>query len=187
VIASYPLAGPRDATGRWEDAVLAGGAVAGARGIELDGQSGHVVLPAGLPANLTELTVSVWVRLNSITNSARVFDFGFNQQSYLFLTPRTGRGTARFAMKLSGMATEDFVDAAVPLPVGVWTHVEVRVADTLALFVDGELSGENTAPVMGALLLGATHFNYLGRSQNPRHPYLDGAVADFVLTGAARP
>ncbi|GIE95488.1 hypothetical protein Ari01nite_29530 [Paractinoplanes rishiriensis] len=185
VIASYPLAGLRDATGRWPDAVLAGGATPGERGIELDGVSGHVVLPAGLPANLTEFTVSVWVRLNTITNSARVFDLGFNQQSYAFLTARTGRGTARFAMKLNGMEAEDFVDAAIPLPLNVWTHVEVRVADTLRLFIDGTLSGENPAPKMGALLLGATHFNYLGRSQNTRHPYLHGAVADFTLTGAA--
>ena len=123
----------RDGTGRWGDAVLAGGARPGERGVELDGVSGHVVLPAGLPANLTSITVSAWVRLNTIANSARVFDFGFNGQSYMFLTPRTGAGKARFAMKLSGMATEDFVDAAIALPTGVWTHVEVRVAGTLQL------------------------------------------------------
>lgn len=186
VVAAYPLKDLKDRTRRWPDARLAAGAAPGVRGIELDGTGAHVVLPPGLPANLTELSVSVWVRLDSIANSARVFDLGFNTQSYMFLTPRTGRGTARFAMKLGGMEAEDFVDAAVALPVGVWTHVEVRVGDTLRLLVNGELSGENPAPRMGALLLGATHFNYLGRSQNPKHPYLHGAVADFVLRGAAR-
>jgi len=185
VVAAYPLGDLRERTRRWPDAVLAAGAAPGARGIELDGAGAHVVLPPGLPANLTSLSVSVWVRLDSIANSARVFDLGFNPQSYMFLTPRTGNGTARFAMKLAGMAAEDFVDAAVALPVGVWTHVEVRVADTLRLLIDGELSGQNPAPKLNALLLGATQFNYLGRSQNPKHPYLHGAVAGFVLTGAA--
>ncbi|WP_306211244.1 glycoside hydrolase family 127 protein [Actinoplanes sp. RD1] len=186
VVAAYPLSGSlRDRTGRWDDAVLAGGAVPGPRGIELDGKGAHVVLPAGLPANLTELTISVAVRLNSIANSARVFDLGFNTQSYMFLTPRTGNGTARFAMKLGGMDGEDFVDAAVALPVGVWTTVKIVVGKTLQFHVDGVLSGENKAPRMSALLVGATHFNYLGRSQNVKHPYLDGAVADFVLKADA--
>ncbi|WP_305787614.1 glycoside hydrolase family 127 protein [Symbioplanes lichenis] len=183
VVAAYPLTGSlRDRTRRWDDAVLAGGAVAGERGIELDGKGAHVALPAGLPANLTELTISVAVRLNSIANSARVFDLGFNTQSYMFLTPRTGNGTARFALKLGGMDGEDYVDAAVALPVGTWTTVKIVVGKTLQFYVDDVLSGENKSPRMGALLLGATHFNYLGRSQNPKHPYLDAAVADFMLS-----
>lgn len=183
VVASYPLIDDlHEKSRRWPDAQLAGGAVAGERGIELNGTGAHVVLPAGLPANLTALTISTWVRLDSIANSARVFDLGFNTQSYMFLTPRTGNGTARFAMKLGGMETEDFVDAAIPLPTGVWTHVEVRVADTLTFLINGEVSGTNPAPKMGALLLGATQFNYLGRSQNPKHPFLQGAISDFTLS-----
>ncbi|MEU8239134.1 beta-L-arabinofuranosidase domain-containing protein [Actinoplanes missouriensis] len=181
-VASYPLTGLREARRRWPDAVLAGGAVPGERGIELNGTGAHVVLPPGLPASLSKLTVSVWVRLDSIANSARVFDLGFNTQSYMFLTPRTGLNRARFAMKLGGMEAEDFVDAAVALPVGVWTHVEIRVAETLTFLINGEVSGVNESPKMGALLLGATQFNYLGRSQNVKHPYLHGAVADFTLS-----
>ena len=38
----------------------------GERGIELDGVDGHVRLASGLPANLTELTVSMWVRPDTI-------------------------------------------------------------------------------------------------------------------------
>jgi len=47
--------------------------------------------------------------------------------------------------------------------------------------------GENPTPRMGAVLLGGTQFNYLGRSQNPKHPYLNGAVADFALYSRAEP
>lgn len=35
------------------------------------------------------------------------------------------------------------------------------------------------------LLLGTTTHNYLGRSQNPTHPYLTGAVAGFRLHNRA--
>ncbi|MET7991611.1 beta-L-arabinofuranosidase domain-containing protein [Amycolatopsis sp. NPDC005232] len=185
-VAVYPLgADLTEGTHRWPAAVLAGGAVAGERGIELDGVDGHVRLAPGLPANLTELTVSMWVRSDTIVNSARVFDLGFNAQSYLFLTSRTGNGVARCAMKLGGMAAEDYVDAAIALPQGVWTHVVVTAGSGLRVYFDGELTGVNPAPPMSPLLLGATQLNYLGRSQNPKHPYLKGAVADFRLYGRA--
>ncbi|WP_033338573.1 beta-L-arabinofuranosidase domain-containing protein [Catenuloplanes japonicus] len=183
-LAAYPLNGSvKEKHRRWGDAVLVGGAALGARGVELDGLNGHVVLPAGLPANATGLTAEAWVRLDSIANSARVFDLGFNVNSYFFLTARTGAGKARAALKLGGMDGEDFVDAAVALPTGVWTHVAVSAGTTLRIYIDGELSGENLAPRMGPLLLGATQFNYLGRSQNVKHPYLHGAIADFRLHG----
>ncbi|MFG1643217.1 beta-L-arabinofuranosidase domain-containing protein [Amycolatopsis sp. NPDC049252] len=185
-VALYPLgASLAESTHRWPDAVLAGGATHGERGIELDGVDGHVRLAPGLPANLTELTVSMWVRADTIVTSARVFDLGFNAQSYLFLTPRTGLGVARCAMKLGGMETEDFVDAAVALPAGEWTHVAVTAGAGMRLYFGGEPTGANPAPLMGPLLLGATQLNYLGRSQNPKHPYLKGAVADFRLYGRA--
>jgi hypothetical protein len=126
LVAAYGFDDPsrlRDGSGRWGDAALAGGAALvtrdGGHAVALDGRGGHVVLPPGLLAGLSELTVSMWVRLESIANSARLLDLGFNPQTYMFLTPRTGRGTARFAMKLGGMEGEDFVDADRALPIGV--------------------------------------------------------------------
>jgi hypothetical protein len=86
-------------------------------------------------------------------------------------------------MKLGGMETEDFADAAIALPTGQWTHVAVTVGEQLRLYFDGQLTGVNPAPLMSPLLLGATQLNYLGRSQNPKHPYLHGAVSDFRLFG----
>ncbi|MCW2916907.1 MAG: secreted protein [Actinomycetia bacterium] len=175
-----------DATGRWPAATLAGGATwaQGHEGgaVALDGKGGHVALPAGLISGLAELTVAVWVRVEELVNSARVFDLGFHKQTYMFLTPRTGAGKARFAMKICGMDGEDFIDAAGPLPTGVWTHVAVTLGEgTGVLYVDGVESGRNAALVMSPLVLGATTQNYLGRSQNTTHPYLHGQVDDFRI------
>lgn len=182
--------GLRDATGRWPDAVLAGGARRvdrdGGGAIALDGTGGHVVLPEGLPSELAALTVAVWVKLDAIANSARVFDLGSNAQTYLFLTPRTGLGRARFAMKLGGMEGEDVVDADRALPTGVWTHVAVTLGGGVGrLYLDGVEAGRNEALMMTPLLLGRTQRNYLGRSQNVKHPWLAGAVDDFRLYGVA--
>jgi hypothetical protein len=176
-----------DATGQWPAATLVGGASLVPResggAVALDGAGGHVVLPEGLPSGLTELTLSMWVRLESVTNSARVFDLGSNAQTYMFLAARTGRGTPRFAMKLGGMQGEDFVDSDRPLPIGAWTHVAVTVSDRARLYLDGVQVGANDNLVMSPLLLGRTQRNYLGRSQNVKHPWLHGAVDDFRLYG----
>lgn len=178
-----------DATGHWPAATLVGGASLIPRddggAVALDGAGGHVVLPEGLPAGLTELTVSMWVRLESVTNSARVFDLGSNTQTYMFLAARTGLGTPRFAMKLGGMQGEDFVDSDRSLPIGAWTHVAVTVSDRARMFLDGVQVGAKDGLVMSPLLLGSTQRNYLGRSQNVKHPWLHGAVDDFRLYGVA--
>ena len=179
--ARYPLAtGTADATGTFPAATLATGATLGDGAAILDGSSGYVALPAGLITGLVELTVAAWVNLDTIANNARVFDLGFHKQTYLFLTPRTGAGKARFAMKICGMDGEDGIDAAGPLPTGGWTHVAVTLGGaTGVLYVDGTEAGRDDALVMSPLVLGATTQNFLGKSQNTTHPYLDGQIADF--------
>lgn len=195
-IARFPLAEGSGATSadalrRFPDARLAGGALwttAGPRAVALDGKGGHVALPPGLLTGLTELTLSIRVFLESVTNSARVFDLGFHKNTYLFLTPRTGAGKARAAWKIAGMEAEDHIDASASaaLEPGRWTHLALTLrGGTGVLYVDGEEAGRNDAVVSGPLLLGATTRNYLGRSQNPTHPYLHGAVADFRVLGRA--
>ncbi|MER7792219.1 beta-L-arabinofuranosidase domain-containing protein [Streptomyces sp. NPDC097640] len=195
-IARFPLAEGTGATSadalrRFPDARLAGGATwttAAPHGaaVALDGKDGHVALPPGLLTGLTELTLSVRVFLDSVTNSARVFDLGFHKNTYLFLTARTGAGKARAAWKIAGMQAEDYIDAAAALEPGRWIQLALTLGGgTGVLYVDGEQAGRNDAVVSGPLLLGATTRNYLGRSQNPTHPYLHGAVADFHVLGRA--
>ncbi|MFI2413654.1 beta-L-arabinofuranosidase domain-containing protein [Streptomyces sp. NPDC018947] len=194
-IARYPLdegtgTTAADSTGTFPRAALTGGAAWTTDGtrtaVLLDGRDGHVALPEGLPAGLTELTVAVRVRIDSIANSARVFDLGYHKSTYLYLTPRTGAGRARAALKISGMEGEDVVDAAGPLPQGRWIHVALTLADgTGILYVDGAEAGRNAAVVTSPLLFGASTRNYLGRSQNSTHPYLHGAITDFRLHNRA--
>ncbi|WP_432162099.1 beta-L-arabinofuranosidase domain-containing protein [Streptomyces tendae] len=194
-VARYPLdegsgTSVTDRTGAFADGSLAGGATWTTDGdttaVTLDGRDGHVVLPAGLPSGLAELTVSARVRVDTLAPSVRVFDLGYSKDTYLFLTATTGAGKARAALQIAGMEAEDFVDATGPLPVGRWTHVALTLAGgTGVLYVDGTEAGRNPAMVAGPLLLGRTSRNYLGRSQNSTHPYLHGAVRDFRLHNRA--
>ena len=84
------------------------------------------------------------------------------------------------------MEAEDVIDADIALPAGTWTHVAITLgADGGKFYIDGALRGQNPALQMSPLLLGATQHNYLGRSQNPKHPYLRGAVDDLRIYGRA--
>ncbi|WP_327365580.1 beta-L-arabinofuranosidase domain-containing protein [Streptomyces sp. NBC_01217] len=181
-----------DSTGTFPAASLAKGAhwATGRGAVDLDGVDGHIVLPPGLITGLSELTVSAWVRVDTLANSARVFDLGYHKSTYFYLTPRTGSGRARAALKIAGMEGEDVIDGSAALPQGIWTHVAVTLTGgaegrtgggTGVLYVDGAEAGRNSALVSSPLLLGATTRNYLGRSQNVTHPYLHGAVDDFRL------
>ncbi|MDQ0947406.1 DUF1680 family protein [Streptomyces phaeochromogenes] len=179
-----------DRTGTFADATIEDGAAwaesDGPRSVSLDGLGGHVALPAGLPSGLDELTVSVRVRVDTLSASARVFDLGYHKETYLFLTATTGSRRARAALKIAGMEGEDVIDAPGPLPVGRWVHVAVTLGGgTGVLYVDGGEVGRNAAMVASPLLLGASTRNYLGRSQNATHPYLHGAVRDFRLRNRA--
>ncbi|MCX5441286.1 beta-L-arabinofuranosidase domain-containing protein [Streptomyces sp. NBC_00063] len=180
-----------DSQRSFPDGELAAGAgwTAGRTGaaVALDSVAGgHVVLPPGLLTGLEELTVSAWVRVDSLSNSARVFDLGYHKDTYLFLAVRTGTGKARAALKIAGMEAEDFIDASDALPQGRWTHVALTVGDgTGVLYVDGVESGRNDAMVSSPLLLGTTTHNYLGRSQNSKHPYLQGAIDSFRVHNRA--
>ncbi|WP_030665211.1 glycoside hydrolase family 127 protein [Streptomyces cellulosae] len=188
-VAHYPLnegtgTAATDTTGAFAAATLAAGAGWADDGtspaVSLDGRGGHVALPAGLLRGLDEVTISVRVRVDALAASARVFDFGYHKDTYLFLAATTGAGRARAALKIAGMEREDFVDANAPLPVGRWTHVALTLGGgTGVLHVDGVEVGRNPAMVASPLLLGVTTRSYLGRSQNSTHPYLRGAVREL--------
>ncbi|MFJ4621113.1 beta-L-arabinofuranosidase domain-containing protein [Streptomyces sp. NPDC088812] len=194
-VARYPFGegsgtSATDSTGTFGAATLAAGADWTDDGtgpaVALDGRGGHVVLPAGLVSGLDELTVSLRVRVDTLAASARVLDFGYHKDTYLFLAATTGAGRARAALKIAGMEREDVVDAGGPLPVGRWTHVALTLGGgTGVLYLDGVEAGRNAAMVASPLLLGATTRTYLGRSQNSTHPYLHGAVRDLRVHNRA--
>nr|BFE28377.1 glycoside hydrolase family 127 protein [Actinomadura rugatobispora] len=196
LVAHYPLDEGRgttaaDATGAWPAARLTGPAAWSDGTLSLDGTGGHAVLPPGLLAGLDALTVALWVRLETVTNNVRVFDLGFNRQTFFYVNARTGSGRARFSMKLGGMEGEDFADAPAALPTGAWTHVAVAVTaeggGSAVLYVDGAEAGRKNGLIMSPLALGATSNNFVGRSQDTRHPFMHGQAADFRLYNHALP
>jgi DUF1680 family protein len=177
-----------DATGNGRTATVVNGTyVTGRTGsaVNLNGTNGYVALPSGILAGATNFSVALWVRVDVLANWARVFDFGSGSGVNMFLTARSGTGTARFAITATGAGGEQRIDAPAALPAGAWTHVAVtRNANLGVLYVNGAEVARNTALTLSPANLGATTQNWVGRSQYA-DPYLDGAVDSMRLYSRA--
>jgi poly(hydroxyalkanoate) depolymerase family esterase len=181
-----------DATGNGWNGTLVNGPTwtAGkfANAVDLDGSNDYVTLPTGVVDGLTEVTISTWVYLDSVSNWSRVFDFGNDTNVYMFLTPRNGvTGTVRFAITTNSNGSEDIINGPQPLPTGVWTHVAVMLGGgTGVLYVNGQEVGRNSSMTLTPDSLGATTNNKIGWSQwTEWDPYLNGRIDDFRIYPAA--
>lgn len=179
-----------DATGNGRTGTLTGGAgwTTGWTGgaVNLTGSGAYVTLPAGILTGANAFTVATWVRVDALATWSRLVDFGSGTGTYLFLTPRSGAGTARFAITTGGAGAEQRIDAPAALPVGAWTHVAVtQVGDLGVLYVNGAEVARNAGLTLRPAGLGSTTQNWIGRSQYAGDPYLDAAVDSLRLYSRA--
>ena len=177
-----------DFSGNGNNGVLNGNANISTTGIignaiSLDGSSGYVSLPAGLLNNLSDFTISAWVKLNSISTWARLFDFGYGTSRWLIFTPLASTGYAQFEIVAYGATLT--VGGRIALPLGVWNHVAITLSGVSGtLYINGTLNGANTVYpppfqlAASALTAGLTAQNWIGKSQN-NDSYLNGTVDDF--------
>jgi len=154
--------------------------------VRLNGKDDCVLLPQGIVHNLTSFSISVWVNLSTIATWSRVFDFGSGTNEYLFLTPMSGGGKPRFAIKPNG-GGEQLIDATVNISAYTWTHIAVTYAWNTELqqgvgrlYINGEQVGINETMTINPTMLASSTQNYLGKSQWD-DPGLGGLLDEFVL------
>lgn len=129
-------------------------------------------------AGSEELTVTMWVKLQSNTSWLRLFDFGYDTDHYLFLTPNNG-SAMRFAIKNGG--EEQIVNCQSKLPVSVWKHVAVSIGKVkTTIYVDGEEAGSSTDITISPADVRPV-LNYLGRSQFVTDPLFQGQLGDVRI------
>jgi hypothetical protein len=128
----------------------------------------------------------MWVKWNtSTTRWQRIFDFGTDEDHYLFLTPNSGTSKMRFAIKNGG--DEQILDCPSKLSSYLWKHVVVTIGkDKTAIYVDGAEVASTTGITIKPSDIRPV-LNYLGRSQYSADPnisanYDDVRVFNYALS-----
>ena len=153
--------------------------------LKLDGTStSYATLPAGIVSTLNDFTVSAWVKMDTVTNWMRVFDFGSGTSKYMFLTVQAGTANVvRYAIKNGG--SEQQVSFNYTLPLNTWTHFAVaQSGSTCTLYINGTAVASNTAVSIKPSTLGSTSLNYLGKSQF-NDPMFKGSIDEFKIYSRA--
>ena len=147
----------------------------GSESLVLNGSS-YLQLPPDI-ANQEEITVATWVYWNGGNIWQRIFDFGNNQNEFMYMSPYSGTGYLRFGINNgSGLQT---LDATVALPENQWSHVAVTLgATTASLYINGVLINESNT-VTARPIDFKPMFNYIGKSQFSTNPLLNGRIDDF--------
>jgi hypothetical protein len=146
--------------------------------------SAYISLPKGIVSQLSEVTIAAWVKPSASLAWQRIFDFGIDTNTFMYLvtTSTSGGAGVRFRIVSTPLNKNQVVDGAVPVPVGDWTHVALTLGnDGVAIFFDGvRVAYANTASLRPSDL-GQTINNFIGRSEFSSDPYLNGQIDEFRM------
>lgn len=159
------------------------------KAISMASTADYVKLPNDITAGITDYTVTAWVNVKNLNTWGRIFDFGINTSTYMFLTPHNGGGV-RYAIKLNDTDGEQFINGP-KMTTGTWAHYAITCAfdpqtglGAGKLYIDGVLVGTNDAMTITPAALGSTTQNYIGKSQW-NDPTIGGSVDDFRVYSRA--
>lgn len=147
--------------------------------------SQYATLPTGVLNEVTDCTISAWIKPTTLSMWMRVFDFGTGTGNYMFLAPKAGSSNVRFGMLTPLSGGEQFIESSSPITPGEWTHLAVTISGSVGtLYVNGVVSGTNNALPLNPASLGSTTQNYIGKSQW-NDPYFDGLIDHFQIYSRA--
>ena len=148
------------------------------RALVFDGVDDYVDLPDNFP-NVTKFTFAAWVYWNGGNAWQRIFDFGQDTNSNMFLTPSNGTNM-RFAITTGGAGSELRLNAPSPLPQNEWVHVAVTLNGSQGmLYIKGSAVDTQTITLTPQLVVGEN--TWLGRSQYPADPTFNGMIDEVAV------
>src|SRR5262245_21828050 len=176
------------------NATLFNGATVSSGKLMFGSTNGYADLPIGATvAALQNFTVEAWVTVDQQATWARIFDFGTDASSCMFLAAQSdgpsGAGPMFVMTKVSkqlltGPPVSPHPPASYFLPVGTETHIAVSIdyaGNFAALYINGVLVASSAHISYRGVDLGSTTHNYLGRSQYPQDPYFKGSIDELRI------
>ena len=150
--------------------------------VALDGTNSYIQLSPNV-AQSNAFTFAAWVYWNGGANWQRIFDFGNDTSHYLYLSPSSGSGTMRFAIKNGG--TELTLDTTA-LPVGQWQHIGFTLGgNTAKIYTNGVLATSSAATIVYNPSSIKPAQNYLGKSQTSIDPLFNGLLDEVEIADTA--
>ncbi|NVB84971.1 MAG: LamG domain-containing protein [Kofleriaceae bacterium] len=151
-----------------------------------------VSMPDGVLTDVDDFTIAFWVKMNTVADWARVYDFGNGladpQNRFMYFTPAgfsgvpAQRGT--MASSYGGAASNELVALSPTiLPTGAWKHVAiVGTSGARTIYVDGypALKVENGPMVPPREMEPMGNASWLGKGRFP-DPGLDGTLDEFMI------
>ena len=166
----------------------------------LDGSAGtYMQLPANLfnSGNATALTIEFWATFGVNANNARVFDFGFTNQTlgvtvganYVGFSPHDAAGHQILINPASDGAFQQITTGSGTLD-GLTRHIACVIDPpnkVMAIYTNGVLESVNTNMTVNVGSLNDT-FSYIGQSLFPADPNLNASIDELrIFKGALSP
>ena len=179
-----------DSSGNGKDATIIGATgprVEGRFGNALRLQSSsnqYVRLPNGIVSDLGDFTIATWINPSTMATWARIFDFGNDTNTNMFLTLRaSSNNQPRFAIKVNGSSEQQLTaGSGFTLSANTWHHIAItKSGNTARMYLNGRLAATNNNMTFNPKDMGITTNNWIGRSQYSADPYLNGIVDDFSI------
>ncbi|WP_138754449.1 immunoglobulin-like domain-containing protein [Paenibacillus sinopodophylli] len=149
--------------------------------VDLDGVNDHVTLPNGILNGLNDMTITTWVKQDTLKKWGRIFDIGIGTNNYIFLTASTDGDATRFVFKNGGAEQIATVSPAQQIA-NEWVHYAVTLSGSSAImYVNGVEVARNNSVTIRPKDLGNTLLNYIGRSVFSADPYMDAKIDDFFI------
>jgi fibronectin type 3 domain-containing protein len=149
--------------------------------VDLDGVNDHVLLPNGILNGLSDMTITTWVKQDTLKKWGRIFDIGLGTNNYIFLTASTDGDASRFVFKNGGSEQYATVSPAQQTA-NEWVHYAVTLSGSSAImYVNGVEVARNDNVTIKPKDLGNTTLNYIGRSMFSADPYMDTKIDDFYV------
>jgi biopolymer transport protein ExbB len=144
-----------------------------------------------LLSGVTGFTFEGWVYVdNNTTTWERIFDFGSNNTSYMFLSPSIGTtDVKRFAITTTGNAGEQVVSSATTTGIGAWHHFALSINNSnnnAILYYDGAQDNINTGVTLRPTNRAPDNTNFFGRSHFASDHCLYGKIDEFRISNAVR-
>ena len=157
------------------------GAGKSGRALELDGVNDFVRLPPNMGEG-RDFNFAAWIKWDGGDQWQRIFDFGNDTSQYLFLTPRSGDDTLRFAIRNGG--DEQRLDGPA-LQVGRWVHVAITLGrNTGTLYVNGAVVDSAADMTLNPNTFSPSK-NYFGKSQFSADPLFNGSLDEVLISQTA--